>query len=100
MLRPLVSVHGIAGRINQSANAASRRCLASAENEEADDSQQGPEDEGEECRPQPLRRQRRQTQGRREDIHHLREGDAFLRERPRLGNRATLPASGNGIRRR
>lgn len=52
-----------------------------AENEEADDPQQGPEDEGEERRPQPLRRQRRQTQGRRENIHHLREGDSLLSER-------------------
>lgn len=48
------------------------------ENEEADDSQQGPENERETCRPQSLRCQRRKTQGWRENIHHLREGDAFL----------------------
>lgn len=53
-------------------------CALSTENKEADDSQQGPENEGETCSPQPLRCQRRQTQGRRENIHHLREGDAFL----------------------
>lgn len=48
------------------------------ENEEADDSQQGPENERETRRPQSLRCQRRKTQGRRENIHHLREGDTFL----------------------
>lgn len=70
-------------------------CVLPTENKEADNSQQRPENEGETRRPQPLRCQRRQTQGWRENIHHLREGDAFLEVSPDPSRRAArCPISG------
>lgn len=63
-------------------------CVLPTENEEADNSQQGPENEGETCCPQPLRCQRRKTQGRWENSHHLREGDTFLVDSPDPSHRA------------
>lgn len=70
-------------------------CVLPTENKEADDSQQRPENEGETRRPQPLCCQRRQTQGRRENIHNLREGDAFLVVLPDPSRRAArCPISG------
>lgn len=63
-------------------------CFLPTENEEADNSQQGLENEGETCRPQPLRCQRRKTQGRWENSHYLREGNTFLVEPPGPSHRA------------